>query len=280
MITLAITWSLWIVAMLFSIARNVSIPYNEGFFTIVTKGFASGEQAFLYILFSLAVYGPLVGALLTRILYKTPQQQATEPPKKGRTAKPRLSGKWISIIIAYPVVLFLLGALISCMSTGFTLGLSLPTLPLWFLPLIFLYQCVTSGTEEFGWRGFLQPLLQEKHTAEKACYYTGLLWSIWHVPFIIFMNYTNGPLLTAISVAGFIALTVPQAFIMGWLYNSTKSVLACMLFHAWSNTVSFYILSMSPNSTFATIFIAVITWVVANYLTKKFGKQDLALIRN
>ncbi len=181
-------------------------------------------------------------------------------------------------MIAYPVALFLLGALISCMSTGFSQGLSLPTLPLLFLPVIFGYQLITSGTEEFGWRGFLQPLLQKKYTAEKSCLLVGLLWSVWHLPFIIYMNYANGPLLTAISAAGFIALTIPQAFIFGWLYNSTKSVFACMLFHAWSNTTSFYILSMSPNSSFATIFIAVFTWLASNYLIKKFGKEKLALM--
>lgn len=275
-LTLLITWLLWILAMVFAIKDNISIPYNEGFFSVVTKGFENSEAAILYVLFSAAVYGPLAGALITRLYYRKKASPDDFTVEK-KAVKQRLPGKWIVIIICYPIVLFFLGSLISCMTTGFSQGLVLPSLPLWFLPILFAYQVVTSGTEEFGWRGFLQPLLQKKYSAEKACYIVGLLWSIWHIPFIIFTNYQYGLLMTALAVGGFILLTVPQAFVMGWLYNSTKSAAVCMLFHAWSNTVSFYILAMAPNASFATIFIAVMTWLAANYLIKKFGKEKLEL---
>ncbi len=79
--TLAVTWSLWIISMLIAVSRSVSIPYNEGFYSIVTKGFASSDQAILYIVFSLAVYGPALGALVSRSLNKKAQLSAV--PRQG-----------------------------------------------------------------------------------------------------------------------------------------------------------------------------------------------------
>lgn len=268
------TWLLWILSMIISINNEVSIPYNEGFYSVVTKGFESSKQMILYIVFGLAVYGPLLAVLIEKYLFQRKNKIEGSPSNEKKSCLP---GKWYVIIIAYPIVVFLLSVLLSAMTAGFAGGISMPSLPLWFLPILFIYQLLTSGTEEFGWRGFLQPLLQQKYSAEKACYIIGLLWSVWHYPFIIYTNYKGGVLLTLLSVVGFTLLTVPQAFIMGWLYNSTRSVPACMLFHAWANTVSFYILSISPSSQSATIFTAVITWLVANYLTKRFGKNELTI---
>lgn len=271
---LLITWLLWIVSMIISIKNDISIPYNEGFYNVVTKGFESSRQMILYIVFGLAVYGPLLAALVEKFLFNPKVKAKSNPAKEKRRGLP---GKWYAIIIAYPVVVFLFSTLLSAATAGFAGGISMPSLPLWFLPILFIYQFITSGTEEFGWRGLLQPLLQQKYSAEKTCYIIGLLWSVWHYPFIIYTNYKGGVFLTLLSVAGFTLLTVPQAFIMGWLYNSTRSVLSCMLFHAWANTVSFYVLTITPGSQSATIFVAVITWLVANYLTKKFGKSELTI---
>jgi len=39
--------------------------------------------------------------------------------------------------------------------------------------------------EEFGWRGFAQPRLQARYSALAANVFVGLLWSTWHLWYVI-----------------------------------------------------------------------------------------------
>lgn len=270
-ISLFFTWALWIGAMVYGIINKISIPYNEGFFKIITEGFSSNKQMFAYIIFSLAVYGPLISSLILRkkLVSNSVTNRVEERPSK-------LSGRWILLILIYPIILFSIGVIASMVTTGFSQALVLPKLPLWFMPVLIIHQMLSSGTEEFGWRGYMQVQFQKIFNAEKTCYIVGILWSIWHFPFIIYTNLQGGATAILLSLVGFVLLTIPQAFVIGFIYNSTKSVLLCVFFHAYANSISFYILAMAPNVQMATIGVAVLTWLVANYLSKKFGKDKLS----
>ncbi|MEQ8199416.1 MAG: CPBP family intramembrane glutamic endopeptidase [Clostridiaceae bacterium] len=273
-IALLFSWTFWIIAMVASIKGNIAIPYNEGIYSIFSNGYESSEQKNIHFIFSLAVYGPLIGAIIVKLLFKDSSNSINV--RNTMNKKWGVNGKWLLFVFVYPILLFSAGVLVSFISTGFSKGFSVLGIPFWFLPILFVYQCFTSGTEEFGWRGALQPILQSRYTAEKACYIVGILWSVWHYPFIIFTNYKSGILLTALSIVGFTMLTIPQAFVMGWVYNSTKSIFLSVIFHAWLNTISFYIFAASPNPQVTSIFVAVGTWLAANYLIKRFGKKRLS----
>ncbi len=73
------------------------------------------------------------------------------------------------------------------------------------------------GQEEFGWRGFALPRLQQRWRPWQATLLLGLVWGVWHVPLY-------GPL-------GWI-MPLFLAFFYTYLYNRTGSVLACVLLHA------------------------------------------------
>ncbi|ELZ42599.1 hypothetical protein C463_10660, partial [Halorubrum californiense DSM 19288] len=84
--------------------------------------------------------------------------------------------------------------------------------------------------EELGWRGFLQPRLQQRFSALHAGIGIGVIWGLWHVPMILtgtgyftFFWYCMVNV-TAISV------------ILGFLYNNTEGALpAVMIAHASHN---------------------------------------------
>src|SRR3712207_2146540 len=55
----------------------------------------------------------------------------------------------------------------------------------WAFPLALLasiFLDVGGVTEETGWRGFAQPLLQERMTPFAATLIVGFAWGVWHLP--------------------------------------------------------------------------------------------------
>lgn len=272
--TILFSWTLWIGAMVISGQIGVGILYNEGFYTALTEGFESMQQLLLSLFFTAAVYGPIVGVVAVGLVMRNRAAGSLMAPAEKK--RPANIGRWLLFIFLYPVILFSAALLVTWIMTGFTGEFNWGLLPLWFLPVFFLFQCVTSGMEEFGWRGYLQPLLQTRYTAEQACFRVGVLWSVWHYPFIIYLNYSGGTITVLLSLLGFTLLTIPQAYVLGWLYNSTRNVWLCVVLHAWANTASVYLLAASPVPLLTPIAVAIGTWLVANYLVKKYGKEKLS----
>lgn len=272
--TILVSWTLWIGAMAISGQSGVEILYNEGLYTALTEGVESGRQLLLSLFFTAAVYGPIVGVIAVGVVMRNRQEGSLKPAAKKN--RPANIGGWLLFILLYPIVLFSAALLVTWILTGFTGEFNWGVLPLWFLPVFFLFQCTTSGMEEFGWRGYLQPLLQTRYTAEQACFRVGVLWSVWHYPFLIYLNYSAGTTAILLTLVGFTLLTIPQAYVLGWLFNSTRNVWLCVILHAWANTASSYLLAASPLPLVTPIAVAIGTWLVANYLVKKYGKEELS----
>jgi membrane protease YdiL (CAAX protease family) len=88
--------------------------------------------------------------------------------------------------------------------------------------------------EEPGWRGFAQPRLQTRYGALVAAIMVGLLWSTWHLWYVIlpggFSNVTGTD-----AVATYLRLS-STAIVYAWMYNSTNgSLFIAMLAHLGHN---------------------------------------------
>lgn len=73
--------------------------------------------------------------------------------------------------------------------------------------------------EEIGWRGFLLPQLQKKHSSIISSIIVGILWGIWH------LNFRDG-------ILGFILYgitIIEMSILMTWLYNKTNGNLLLMI---------------------------------------------------
>jgi membrane protease YdiL (CAAX protease family) len=226
LITFGFSWLSWVPEAL--IAQNI---WN------------APEAVQRFVGLNLGAWGPLVGAILTTLIY---QKFAGIKELFRRGIMVRLGKWWWVTLLIFPVLI------------GGSLGLALlfgsPTpafpavaeaaesgapLPV-FLLIAFVMVFFTTGPlqEEFGWRGYVVEHLRNKYSALRAAIIAGLLWGSWHAP-LFFANrqepyYTN-------PAWGLMLTTLLVGFILAWIYINTKgSIFAAMLGHAmfnWSNYV-------------------------------------------
>jgi membrane protease YdiL (CAAX protease family) len=88
--------------------------------------------------------------------------------------------------------------------------------------------------EELGWRGFLVPKLAERLSFTRTALVSGIIWSSWHVPLIVFADY-NGGTPTLYSIGCFAVMVVGISFPLAWLRLRSGSVWPAALLHASHN---------------------------------------------
>ncbi|GAB3568360.1 CPBP family intramembrane glutamic endopeptidase [Spelaeicoccus albus] len=81
------------------------------------------------------------------------------------------------------------------------------------LPTILIWTLLGSFGEEFGWRAYLQPKLQNRLGFWLGTASAGLFWGAWHIQI-----FTQAPLF----VLGFLTTTVALSFIMAFLIRGQK----------------------------------------------------------
>lgn len=105
-----------------------------------------------------------------------------------------------------------------------------------FLTKFIVTLFLAGALEEFGWRGFIQPRLQERWSALTAAVLIGVVWARWHLP----LAYQGAG--AGYDPGAFVGLRVALpafSIVMAWLYHSTYGgLLFVMLFHALINAPS------------------------------------------
>lgn len=96
---------------------------------------------------------------------------------------------------------------------------------------------IGGGQEEFGWRGFAQPELQERYGGLNAALIVGVFWGLWHLPQFVPGGFrADWPL--KLVVAYFIGI-IAFSVLLGWVFNGSRgSVLLAMLMHGTDNATT------------------------------------------
>ena len=106
--------------------------------------------------------------------------------------------------------------------------------PRYMMPLGFLIMIPFVGiAEEPAWRGFLQPAPEKKFPFPVAVSFTAVIWYLWHLP-IWLMPTSNH---YGDSLIGFALMIFAWSFVGAAIYTSTKSSLACAVYHAFINSI-------------------------------------------
>jgi uncharacterized protein len=100
------------------------------------------------------------------------------------------------------------------------------------IPIIIVGLFTGPISEEFGWRGFTQPLLQARMNPAITSLIIGVIWGLWHIP----LFYTPGTSQVEMNLLWFVINGIALAFHFTWVYNHTGgSILMAILFHTAIN---------------------------------------------
>jgi hypothetical protein len=238
-------------------------------------GFKDNLHIWLTVLGTFSSYGPMLAAVIMAAL-------------EGELGKwwKRVSNWRIGRSGYRDLFLLLLAVFVPLILIGLVLG-PFPTLGVLAAPLSYilpyaLYELLSSGMEEPGWRGYALPRLQERYSAQKASFIVGLGWGLWHWPAFIPLYFavlnTGAPAIAALIQAAIqcliyiFASILAAAFIESWLYNRTQSAFANILHHGGANAIGGYLLAVIPNPAMGMVY-GILRWVVAIVLIRFFWKE-------
>ncbi len=113
-------------------------------------------------------------------------------------------------------------------------------MPAWLMPLLALFLIVTNSVtvslgEELGWRGYLLPNLTS-FGAWQAALLSGLLWGIWHLPFMLLTDQYHADQNMWITVPLFLLATTTAGLFFAYLRLRTDSVWPASIAHSAHNT--------------------------------------------
>lgn len=88
--------------------------------------------------------------------------------------------------------------------------------------------------EEIGWRGFLVPELFKNMSFTSTALVSGIIWSLWHYPILIFGDYNAGTK-TWYALTCFTVLVISMSFVFAWLRLRSGSLWTGAILHASHN---------------------------------------------
>jgi len=185
---------------------------------------------------------PAIAVFITRIVTKEGFRDAFLGFGK------RNSGKYYAAAVIYPIVLPFVSGLIlhlfivknGSLSDSMIANDGAMAVSSLMLSLVSGFAFAVHGFgEEFGWRAYLTPKLEELMPTPAAIVVTGVIWALWHGPLLAY-GYNFGRDYDFFPYGGFIAMIVMCIFwsaVLTWLTKRTNSVYPAALCHMLIDTV-------------------------------------------
>lgn len=105
-----------------------------------------------------------------------------------------------------------------------------------FLPVNFLLAFTPFLGEEYGWRYYMQPLLQKRYGMRGGVLVLGVAWGLWHI-FLDFFYYTT-PDMGLIMTASQLITCITLGIFFAWAYAKTGNIWVPVILHYLNNNLS------------------------------------------
>lgn len=264
------SWVLWIGAWLMGRAMGIEeMLFNEeAVWRIVFERDVSSDLLIVSVVTIVAVFGPMIAGLVAT---RTDPAVSSSDLRASirRTGVGRSNYLTALAVLAIAVVppLIINSLTVDRRVDGPGISQLLP-----FLVVFFVYQMLTSATEEIGWRGYLVAKMLPGRSFWDTGWSIGFVWAAWHYPVVVMIFVAQGMVPAQIvgSLAGFTMGVVAMSIFHTWFYERTNSVFFNMLIHAVFNTLPLTIVLLFEASPTALLSNLVL-WAVVFYLRKKEG---------
>jgi uncharacterized protein len=195
LITFIWSWIIWAPLIL---ASHKIIPVSDKLLSILTIP-----------VIMIGVFGPLAGALF--VLHH----------EKGKGSSKNYLRSFFDFHLGWkayilPIIIFGGSTFIAWFSPELFGEERLPMLfpAVWiFIPYLLFMIILGGGQEEFGWRGYALPILEDKFGIWFANIILGIIWACWHIP----LWFITGTSQMYMNFGGFILLMVGYSFILSWI---------------------------------------------------------------
>ncbi|MDO4719956.1 MAG: type II CAAX endopeptidase family protein [Peptostreptococcaceae bacterium] len=143
------------------------------------------------------------------------------------------------MILLFFLLYLLRSALLTALSGEFAaflknMGSSKTLFFLALTPVNFFLSLAPFLGEEYGWRYYLQPILQEKYGARLGVLLLGVLWGLWHLP-VNFFYYSPGSGLASQAAQQIACITLGVFF--AYAYMKTKNIWVPVALHFLNNNL-------------------------------------------
>jgi len=250
-------WS-WIVWTPLVLASHKIIPASDKLLSILT-----------FIAIMLGAFGPLAGALI--VIHR----------EKGKSYLRKYLQSFLDFKLGWktyviPVIIFGGSTFIAWFFPELLgekrLSMLLPSIWVYIPCLIFMI-FLGGGQEEFGWRGYALPILENKFGIWLANIILGMIWAFWHLP-LWFITGTNQ---TYMNFGGFILLMVGYSFIFSWIRRiSGNRPFSGLYIHGLANSFIAIMptLTMQKGMPQTRFWIWVVLTLVIGILITLFRKKE------
>lgn len=227
-LTYIISWALWTPSILNS--KGVAVP---GIFLLIAQFALLGPSVAAIILL-----GKSNGKLGIKSLFRSAWNW-------------KFNKLWLIPTLLLPAAMIGVTLLIRPLfdATPFQMGEPFAPLPIFIILMFFM----GGPLEEFGWRGYAQPRLLQRHSFIISSLILGFMHGLWHLP----LHFMEGTVQSAMPLWEFIAVTTVGAFIYAWIYKRTNGNLMLMLLHHWAGNLSAALLVYWQTSAGRWIFFIV-----------------------
>lgn len=126
-----------------------------------------------------------------------------------------------------------------------------------FMPVNFLIVFAPFLGEEYGWRYYLQPILQKRFGMRAGLLILGVAWGVWHI-FLDFFYYTTPDMGLAMTLIQIITCVTLGIF-FAWAYLKTDNIWVPVILHFMNNNLAPV---MANNYSMDVLENQQVTWVM------------------
>ncbi|MDU5080304.1 type II CAAX endopeptidase family protein [uncultured Tissierella sp.] len=225
----------------------------------------------------------MIGSFLLIIAYNSDNKETIE--NFGLKFTKNIRSSTIHILLF--VILYLTAIFISSLLAGEVDSVIAPfkSLETWIkvllLPLSFPFTYIAFFGEEYGWRYFLQPAIQERIGKRRGAIVVGLIWGIWHLPINMFYY---SPETSLYSVINQLIVCIGYSVFFGYVYMKTENIWTISMIHFMNNNLGYVLYGANGANivfTWQSVLVNLLlfsTVYMPFLLTKEYRKSDIDMV--